>query len=44
MCRGFRQFKHRDLIESFAAEFFERIEVFVDSAPYSIAHYIYMFL
>lgn len=44
MCRGFRQYGQRDLIDTFADEFFNRIEDCVNSKSWSITRYIYIFL
>ena len=44
MCRGFRQFGQRDLIDTFADEFFNRIEDCVNSKSWSLTRYIYIFL
>ena len=44
MCRGFRQFSQRDLIENFSDDFFERIEECVNTKAWSITRYVYMFL
>ena len=44
MCRGFRQFGQRELIETFADEFFERIEDLVNNVAYSLTRFIYIFL
>ena len=44
MCKGYRQYGQRDLIESFSDEFFERIEECVDVKAWSLTRYIYMYL
>ncbi len=44
MCRGFRQFGQRDFIDTFADEFFNRIEDCVNTKSWSITRYIYIFL
>ena len=44
MCRGFRQYSQRELCESFADEFFARIEDCVNKKAWSLTRYIYLFL
>ena len=44
MCRGFRQSSQRELISSFADEFFARIEDCVNDRAWSNTRYIYLFL
>lgn len=44
MCRGFRQGSQRELISSFAGEFFERIEDCVNKRAWSNTRYIYLFV
>lgn len=44
MCRGYRQYSQRETIESFAEQFFERIEDCVNTKSWSLTRYIYLFL
>lgn len=44
MCRGFRQFSQRELIQQFAHEFYDRIEDCVNKKAWSLTRYIYHFL
>lgn len=44
MCRGYRQYSQRETIESFAEQFFERIEDCVNTKAWSLTRYIYIFL
>jgi len=44
MCRGFRQSSQKELIATFADDFFERIEDCVNNRAWSNTRYIYLFL
>jgi len=44
MCRGYRQYGQRDLIDTFTTEFFNRIEDCVNTKSWSLTRYIYIFL
>lgn len=44
MCRGFRQGSQRELISSFADDFFAKIEDCVNDRAWSNTRYIYLFL
>ena len=44
LCRGWRQSSQKDLIETFAERFFEKIEECVNTRAWSNTRYIYIFL
>ena len=44
MCRGYRQFSQREMLERFSDEFFSRIEECVNTKSWSLTRYIYTFL
>lgn len=44
MCRGYRQFSQREMLETFSDEFFARIEDCVNTKAYNLTRYIYAFL
>ena len=44
MCRGYRQFSQRELLETFTDEFFNRIEDCVNTKAWSLTRSIYTFL
>jgi len=44
MCRGYRQYSQREVIETLADQFFERIEECVNTRAWSLTRYIYLFL
>ena len=44
MCRGYRQFSQREMIETFSDEFFNRIEDTVNTKGFNLTRYVYHFL
>ena len=44
LCRGYRQYSQREMLQTLSDEFFNRIEDCVNKKAHSITQYIYMFL